>query len=142
MARDLASARAIAHVDDEEAALLTSRARPIVLLRKRAGSPLSDRRAWQHLVGVMLPYTPLHYLFLGAYPSDGSDISDTSDSLTSDPLQPATCNLQPATLVLTSGNLSDEPIVKDDDEAGSGWRRWRMRSCSTTARSTPAVTIR
>ena len=118
MARDLATARAIAHVDDEEAALLTSRARPIVLLRKRAGSPLSDLVApGNYLVGVMLPYTPLHYLLLGAYPSDGSDFSDSSDSLTSDPLQPATCNLQPATLVLTSGNLSDEPIVKDDDEA-------------------------
>ena len=96
MARDLATAHAIAHVDDEEAALLTSRARPIVLLRKRAGSPLSDLVApGNYLVGVMLPYTPLHYLLLGAYPSDGSDFSDSSDSLTSDPLQPAI--LQPAT---------------------------------------------
>ena len=80
MARDLATARAIAHVDDDEAALLTSRARPIVLLRKRAGSPLSDLVAPGNcMVGVMLPYTPLHYLLLGAYPFDGSDCSDSSD---------------------------------------------------------------
>ena len=115
MARDLATARAIAHVDDDEAALLSSRARPIVLLRKRAGSPISEHVApGNRMVGVMLPYTPLHYLLLGAYPFDGSD---SSDSLTSDPLPPATCHLPPATLVLTSGNLSDEPIIKDDDEA-------------------------
>ena len=84
MARDLATARAIAHIDDDEAALLTSRERPIVLLRKRAGSPLSDLVApGNHLVGVMLPYTPLHYLLIGGrHPSDGSDCSDSSDSLT------------------------------------------------------------
>ena len=40
MARDLASAHAIAHINDDEAALLTSPRAPIVLLRKRAGSPL------------------------------------------------------------------------------------------------------
>ncbi len=117
MVRDLDAAREIAHIDDAEAALLTSRQRPIVLLRKRAGSaakphlssgephpptpsPYTERgikgvrslsagvAPGNPLVGVMLPYTPLHYLLIGETP-----------------------------LVMTSGNLSGEPIAIDNDEA-------------------------
>lgn len=97
MVRDLDAARAIAHNGDAEAALLISRQRPIVLLRKKQdierGSKgersLSDLVApGNPYVGVMLPYTPLHYLL----------IEDTP-------------------LVMTSGNLSGEPIVIEDDEA-------------------------
>jgi hydrogenase maturation protein HypF len=92
MVRDLASARAIATVTDDEAQLLTSPARPIVLVRRRTGATVlvdgvarGDRR-----VGLFLPYTPLHHLLLAAV---GRPI------------------------VLTSGNLSDEPLAIDDDEA-------------------------
>lgn len=89
MVRNLDGASAIAHIDAAEAALLTSRQRPIVLLRKRAGSALSAGVApGNPCVGVMLPYTPLHYLLLEDRP-----------------------------LVMTSGNLSGEPIVIDNDEA-------------------------
>ena len=129
MACDLATAQAIAHVNDEEAALLTSRTRPIVLLRKRAGSPLSNLVApGNRMVGVMLPYTPLHYLLLGAYPSDGSDSSGSSDSLTSDL---TFCNLQPATchLPLWSSPPATSPTSlssRTTTRRGSGWRRWRM----------------
>ncbi|MFC1464938.1 MAG: carbamoyltransferase HypF [Candidatus Brachytrichaceae bacterium NZ_4S206] len=91
MVRDLAAARALAEVDDAEAALLTSKVRPIVLLRRRPDAPLSALVApGNAYVGLMLPYSPLHYLLL-----DGLDMP----------------------LVMTSGNLSDEPICKDNDEA-------------------------
>ncbi|MCS7325126.1 MAG: carbamoyltransferase HypF [Thermoflexales bacterium] len=95
MARDLEVVRAFAHVDEEEAAHLLSRERPIVLLRKRMDATLklaegvAPRNAW---VGVMLPYAPLHYLLL-----DGA--------------------LRDVPLVMTSGNVSETPIAKDNDEA-------------------------
>ncbi|HWL45663.1 MAG TPA: carbamoyltransferase HypF [Ilumatobacter sp.] len=92
---DLATARALAHVSDDEADLLTSPARPIVLLRARPGTSLSSLVApGNPLVGVLLPYTPVHHLlFAGA---DGA------------PLGP---------LVMTSGNLAGAPLAYRDDEA-------------------------
>jgi hydrogenase maturation protein HypF len=89
MARDLNVARGFAEVDAEEARLLLSRQRPIVLLRKRAFSRLSELVApGNGYVGVMLPYAPVHYLIL----SDGP-------------------------LVMTSANPSGEPIVRENQEA-------------------------
>jgi hydrogenase maturation protein HypF len=93
MVRDLAAARRLAEIVPAEAALLTSPARPIVLLKTRAdaepalapGVANGDRR-----VGLFLPYTPLHHLLLAGL---GRPI------------------------VLTSGNLSDEPLVIDDGDA-------------------------
>jgi hydrogenase maturation protein HypF len=89
MARDLEQARQFAQVSAEEEALLQSKERPIVLLRGKPGSGLSARVApGTTLVGFMLPYSPLHHLILGERP-----------------------------LVMTSGNLSDEPIARSNDEA-------------------------
>jgi hydrogenase maturation protein HypF len=105
MVRDLASARALAEMSPEEEALLTSPARPIVLVERRrpgeapGGAPLADgvvhaepgrAAALNRRVGLFLPYTPLHRLLLEAL---GRPI------------------------VLTSGNLSDEPLATDDAEA-------------------------
>ena len=91
MVRDLDAARALAEVSDAEADLLTSPARPIVLLRRRRDARVSPLVApGNGYLGLMLPYSPLHYLLL--------------DGLA-----------QP--LVMTSGNLSDEPICKDNEEA-------------------------
>ena len=101
MVRDLAAARALASVTDAEARLMTTPARPIVLVRVRpsddaqgeAGQALApavglgDRR-----VGLFLPYTPLHHLLLAAL---GRPI------------------------VLTSGNRSDEPLAIDDADAAT-----------------------
>lgn len=96
MALDLEQARRFAEINRAEAALLTSPARPIVLLRKRADYALSPLVApGNPYIGVMLPYTPLHYLLL------------TNPALAT-PFTP---------LVMTSGNLSDEPIVTDNEEA-------------------------
>ena len=75
----------------EEDALLRSPARPIVLLRGREGAPIAETVAsgspW---LGLMLPYTPLHHLLC----------ADTGRAL-----------------VMTSGNLTDEPIAFEDADA-------------------------
>lgn len=85
-------------VDKAERELLESPARPIVLLRRRPGSTIAREVApGQEWVGVMLPYTPLHYLLLA------------------DSLEPGKAVLPP--LVMTSGNLSEEPIATDNAEA-------------------------
>jgi hydrogenase maturation protein HypF len=91
MARDLATARRLAEIDADEARLLTSPRRPIVLLRRRADAPLAEAVApGNRFVGIMLPYTPLHHL-LGLVFGEP--------------------------IVLTSGNVSDEPIAYTDDDA-------------------------
>ncbi len=82
----------------EEKALLSIQ-RPILLLQRKPQSDISPGVApGQNTLGVMLPYTPLHYLLF-------SDLKKAGFS----PLFPA--------LVMTSGNLSEEPIAKDEDEA-------------------------
>jgi hydrogenase maturation protein HypF len=92
MARDLATVQQIAHLSDAEQTLLASRERPIVLLRRRTASPLSAEVApGNGSVGVMLPYSPLHYLLLAAP--------------------------NPPLLVMTSGNYAEEPIATKNDEA-------------------------
>ena len=91
MVRDLAAAEALAVLRDDERALLASPARPIVLVRPRPGSPLAAGVAPDApLVGVMLPYTPLHHLLLH------------------DARRP---------LVMTSGNLADEPLAYQNSDA-------------------------
>lgn len=104
MVRSLADAGRLCHIDDAERELLAGSIRPIVLLRRRAacesgGSP--DALALAPSVardlpelGVMLPYTPLQHLLLAAA---------------------EVCGMH--ALVMTSGNLSEEPIETDDDLA-------------------------
>jgi hydrogenase maturation protein HypF len=91
MAADLAAAAGLAEVDAPAADLLTGPARPIVLLPRRPGAAVAPATApGNRQLGIMLPYTPLHHLLLAAV---GRPI------------------------VLTSGNVSDEPIAYGDDEA-------------------------
>jgi len=78
-------------VSDEERKLLQSPQCPIVLLRWKQGSDIAGAVAPNlKYLGVMLPYTPLHHLLL----------KETG-----------------LPLVMTSGNLSEEPIAGDNDEA-------------------------
>lgn len=85
-------------VNEAERELLQSAARPIVLLKKRPESTIveevSPKQDW---LGVMLPYTPLHYL------------------LFANSILYSAIRIPP--LVLTSGNLSEEPIAIDNDDA-------------------------
>jgi [NiFe] hydrogenase maturation protein HypF len=91
MVRDLAQAEELAELSDAERELLTSIERPIVLARSRVDSPLAAQVSGViPLAGVFLPYTPLHHLLLG-------DIG--------------------VPLVMTSGNLSDEPMVTTNGDA-------------------------
>lgn len=70
---------------------LVNRARPIVLLKKKEDSLISSLVAPRNnYLGVMLPYTPLHYLLL-------------KDNFTA--------------LIMTSGNIADQPIIGDNQEA-------------------------
>ncbi len=97
MCRDLEAAESFAEISEAERAMLTSKERPIVLLRKKQKAEISELVAPNNLfLGVMLPYSPIHYLLLNS----------TSEKFR---------NLD--VLVMTSGNFSNEPIVKDNAEA-------------------------
>jgi hydrogenase maturation protein HypF len=91
MGRDLEQVRELCRVSPEEEALLTSPARPIVLLERLRSCGVAEEVApRQNTLGVMLAYTPLHHLLL----------HDAG-----------------VPLVMTSGNNSDEPIAYRDEEA-------------------------
>lgn len=103
MVRNLTDAEHLCHVDDAERDLLAGSIRPIVLLRRRAVGmgdsfdALALAPSVAHdlpELGVMLPYTPLQHLLLAAAETHGMHA-----------------------LVMTSGNLSEEPIETDDDLA-------------------------
>lgn len=104
MVRDLADVERLCHVNDVERGLLAGSIRPIVLLRRLAVCESGDSPDALALapsvahdlpeLGVMLPYTPLQHLLLAAAEA---------------------CDMH--ALVMTSGNLSEEPIETDDDLA-------------------------
>ena len=91
MAADLATARRLARLGSAEEALLNGRDRPIVLAPRRPGAAVAAAVAPGSAdLGLMLPYSPLHHLLLG----------DAGGPL-----------------VMTSGNVSDEPIAHRDEDA-------------------------
>lgn len=91
MAANVMAARRLCEIDDAEASLLEGQARPVVLLARRPGADVAASVApGNRQLGIMLPYTPLHHLLLAAVGRP---------------------------LVLTSGNVSDEPIAYRDTDA-------------------------
>jgi hydrogenase maturation protein HypF len=91
MVRDLAAAESLCRLGGLERRLLLSRERPIVVARRRPDPGVSPHVAPGHkFLGLMLPYTPLHSLLM---------------------------EHAPAALVMTSGNLSEEPLVHTNDAA-------------------------
>ncbi len=97
MIPDVAAAERFCIVPPEARAALESPGRPIVILTRRDDSGLTDALApGNKTLGLMLPYTPLHFLLFG-------------DALEQPPEFPA--------LVMTSGNMSEEPIVTSNREA-------------------------
>lgn len=92
MARNLETVKTFAEVSRKEAETLTSFSRPIVLLNKTEDYCLSELVAPNlHNVGVMLPYTGLHYMLF-------DDVDEPA-------------------FVMTSANPPNQPIIKDNDEA-------------------------
>ena len=90
MANNLDAVRDLCDVSAEEEALLNGHQKPIVLLRLKSGANVAPSVAPDNRrLGVMLPYTPLHSLLLERMPA----------------------------LVLTSGNVSDRPMLYRDEEA-------------------------
>lgn len=88
MCRNVECAEKLCFISEEEKKLLTSYRRPIVLLKKR-------RKGMEHIsenqyIGIMLPYTPVHYLLM----------DDDIDSI-----------------IMTSANISDMPIIYKNEEA-------------------------
>ncbi|HEV2637779.1 MAG TPA: carbamoyltransferase HypF [Actinocrinis sp.] len=102
MVADLTVARWLARFDRADAAVLSSPARPILLLPRRLGAPVAagvagmegSRSPW---IGLMLPYSPLHHLVFEPVP--GADV------------------YPPHGIVLTSANIEDEPICFRDEDA-------------------------
>jgi hydrogenase maturation protein HypF len=91
LAADVAAARRLCAVDEAAASLLENRARPVVLLPRLPDADVAASVApGNRQLGIMLPYTPLHQLLLAAVGRP---------------------------LVLTSGNVSDEPIAYRDGDA-------------------------
>ena len=90
MVADIAQAHQIAELDDNDVKLLSGTRAPIVLLKKKKSSSLAPQVApGLSRIGLMLPYTPLHYLLME--------------------------NMDP--LVMTSANMSGDPLVSQNDEA-------------------------
>jgi hydrogenase maturation protein HypF len=96
MVRDLAAAAQLCLLGDQERTLLLSPERPIVLCRRHESCPVAPAVApGNKFLGLMLPYTPLHLLLLAQ---------------------------APGALVMTSGNLSEEPLAYGNEEA-----RYKLR---------------
>jgi len=92
MSTSIDKVKSFCSVNEHEQKLLESIQRPIVLLNQLSDCAIADSVApYNNFLGVMLPYTPLHYLLLD--------------------------DKQILALVMTSGNISEEPIVIDNDEA-------------------------
>ncbi|MCX7987822.1 MAG: carbamoyltransferase HypF [Thermodesulfovibrio sp.] len=106
-------------VTEVERNILTSIIRPIVLLRKKPICELPEALASKNAYfGFMLPYTPLHYL-LFYYPEQEILSSRFAQTQNDSPLQSSTLSLKPHfdALVMTSGNISEEPIITKNEEA-------------------------
>lgn len=91
MVRDLEAAEGIAELSDDERKLLTSVNRPIVLARRRPDAKIAAEVTGENpLIGLFLPYTPLHHVLLRE---------------------------SGVPLVMTSGNLAEEPMVTTNEDA-------------------------
>jgi hydrogenase maturation protein HypF len=104
MVSDLSMARQLAVVSQAEASLLTSPARPVVLVEARSGDevtaamrPTGSVAPASPLIGIMLAYTPTHHLLFDALARRGRSVP----------------------LVMTSANVAGEPIIHRDDDIES-----------------------
>lgn len=113
MMPDVATVEEHCYVSDAEKAELESIARPIVLLKRKPNSTIAkDVAPGQNQIGVMLPYTPLHYLLFAEVPEQ---MESGTQHATRNPKSASRFTLPP--LVMTSGNLSEEPIAFTNEDA-------------------------
>ena len=100
MARDVTAVEKICILSNGDSELLLSPQRPIVILNRRPEAAIATEVApGNKTLGVMLAYTPLHFLFFADRTEDAAEFT---------------------AMVMTSGNISDEPIVTSNEEA---WER-------------------
>lgn len=114
MAQSMVDVRALCEASEEEEAVLTGSTRPIVLLRKRAGAALGAGLAdGLSELGVMLPYTPVQHLLMHDFAEAWrmAEPAALCDEMADTPGRPVPL------LVMTSGNVHDEPICIVDEEA-------------------------
>src|SRR5215472_10840736 len=97
MARDLSEVERFCVVSDDDRRTLTSSHRPIVITPRKPNTGIAQCVApGNRTLGVMLPYTPLHYLLFGGSVNEPAEFT---------------------ALVMTSGNFSEEPIVISNAQA-------------------------
>ena len=114
MMGSLDDVRAVCEVGEAEAGVLAATQRPIVLLRKRADASFASGLADAlPELGVMLPYTPIQHLLLHDFTQ--ASLRDPERTQRVEGSRAATAI--PPMLVMTSGNIHDEPIVIDDEDA-------------------------
>ncbi len=106
MVANVASAQALVEVSSDEAALMTTTARPVVLVRRSADALAPSIAPGLDTLGIMLPSTPIHYLLFhdAAGRPSGVDWLDEPHDLA---------------LIMTSANPGGDPLVIDDAEARS-----------------------
>jgi hydrogenase maturation protein HypF len=110
MSPNVAAAEGLVQLSSGTREMLEDRARPIVIARRRQHACVADAVApHSSELGVMLPYTPLHHLLL-------ADFTDAMNKATDGACKSGAPDTAVA-LVMTSGNVSDEPIAYTDEEA-------------------------
>jgi len=131
MAATIETARELAEMSEMEERLLCSSEAPIIIVRKRPGNRLSSLIApgngW---LGLMLPYAPLHHLLFasltapdfGVYPGGKEKPTQAYSSVRRGGSDETNAEIRQkqvpfSALVITSGNISDEPVAFEDGEA-------------------------
>lgn len=106
MVANLLSAKSIVQLSDQEHVLLENAARPIVVLKKNEGASdySSEIAPGLTTLGVMLPYTPLHYLIFNAFAGNTNGCQWLNE-------------FQTMVLVVTSANLGGEPLIIENQNA-------------------------
>ncbi len=121
MVGGISAAKRLADVNDDAEQALLSPARPILILPEKPDSPIRDDSIWGvtggvRTIGIMLPYTPVHHLLFRPLPVDKENIGDIVLPEEIGGQSEARFDAFQA-LVMTSGNISDEPIASENDEA-------------------------
>ena len=118
MSPDIGTIKKFCTVSEEEEVVLLSNRRPIVLLEKQPHNRPEAVSPHNPCIGFMLPYTPLHYLlFYHPVNTAMRGKGKKSDDISSFIPHPSSFGSNFDALVMTSGNISEEPIVIDNDEA-------------------------